>query len=73
MSMTATQQVKEKRGARAHAYEARAARITEFHAAARKNCPRQAHFQAQIAFEPDFVISQGRQQLQLVTQILVVD
>ena len=36
MRMIATQRVKEKRGARAHAYEARAERIIEFYAAARK-------------------------------------
>ena len=42
MSMTVMQQVKEKRGARAHAYEARAELKTS--TAARKNCSRQAHF-----------------------------
>ena len=35
--MTTTQQVKEKRGARAHAHEARAERSIEFHANAGKN------------------------------------
>ena len=35
--MTTTQQVKEKRGARAHAHEARAEQSIEFHADAGKN------------------------------------
>ena len=42
--MNATQQVKERRGARAHAHEARAERNIEFHAAAGKKCSRTLHF-----------------------------
>ena len=57
--MTATQQVKEKRGARAHACEARAERIIEFHAAAGKNAREHGIYELRLVLEPEFSISRG--------------
>ena len=57
--MNATQQVKERRGARAHAHEARAERNIEFHAAAGKNVQGRCISKLRLPLESEFSISQG--------------